>query len=89
MSVLGALFTLIWWRVANGDHLLAEGTTPHHALASLRRSLRGPIVYLAATARSGVSAPIALIRYAGVAVYFALPGHTLVPPDDRPVPGGL
>ena len=84
MSVMGVVFTVIWWRVSNREHLLAEGTTTHHARLSLRRSLKGPIVYLAATALSLASAPAALLGYAAVALYFALPGRMVAPATDRP-----
>jgi uncharacterized membrane protein len=84
MTAMGCLFTSIWWRVSSREHLLAEGTTTHHARAGMRRSLRGPIIYAAATAVSAVSAPAALIGYAAVAVYFALPGRTLTATDDAP-----
>jgi uncharacterized membrane protein len=79
MTVMGIMFTTIWWRVTSREHLLADGTTPHHARAALRRSLQGPVVYAAATALSALSAPAALAGYAAVAIYFALPGRTLTP----------
>ena len=79
MTVMGIMFTAIWWRVTSREHLLADGTTAHHARAALRRSLKGPIVYAAATALSALSAPAALAGYAAVAIYFALPGRTLTP----------
>lgn len=75
MTTMGVVFTVIWWRLAGREHLLAEGRTARDARAALRRSLRGPIAYAAATALSAISAPVALAGYAAVAIYFALPGR--------------
>lgn len=86
MAAMGGVFTLIWSRAAAREHLLAEGKTAHHARVSLRRSLMGPVMYLAATALSFISAPAALAGYAAVAVYFVLPGRTLVPAESRAKP---
>ncbi|MGH2444321.1 MAG: TMEM175 family protein [Chloroflexota bacterium] len=83
MTALGLLFTVIWWRLTKSEHLLAEGSTPADARASLHRTFRGPIIYLVATAISLVSAPAALIGYAAVAVYFAFPGRTLSPSGEE------
>jgi uncharacterized membrane protein len=82
MTVMGAVFTTIWWQVSKREHLFAEDTTAHHVRAGLRRSLRGPIIYAAATAISVVSAYAALVGYAAVAAYFALPGRTLTATTD-------
>ena len=79
MTAMGAVFTAIWARVASREHLLAEGMTPHHARAWVRRSLTGPLVYLAAATLSAVSAPAALIGYAAIPLYFCLPGHSMTP----------
>jgi uncharacterized membrane protein len=84
MTAMSLLFTLIWSRVAHREDLLAEGKTVHHARRARRRSLRGPVVYLAATAVSAVSAPAALAGYALVAIYFALPGRSLAPAQNVP-----
>lgn len=81
MTLLGVIFSAIWWRITTTEHLLAETTTPHHARAMLRRSVKGPVIYLAATALSILSAGAALFAYGGVAVYFALPGRSIAPAE--------
>lgn len=77
MTVLGLVFSAIWLRVSLREQLLSEAASPRHARALLRRSAKGPVCYLAASALSAINASIALVGYAAVAVYFALPGRPL------------
>jgi uncharacterized membrane protein len=84
MSLAACCFTIIWWRIGRRRDLLASGTTSHHVRASLRRSLKGPIIYAVATGVAALSAPAALVGYAAVAVYFILPGRNLAPATNRP-----
>ena len=74
LGLMSLAFASIWLWLARAEHLLHEGPKPH-LTAAIRRSLVGPGAYACGALLSLVSAPLAFVVYAGVAVFFALSGR--------------
>ncbi len=64
-------FALIWLWLARAEHLLHSDRMPRLSVA-IRRSLVGPAAYASGALLSLVSAPLAFVLYASVAVFFAI-----------------
>jgi uncharacterized membrane protein len=71
LGLMSLAFALIWLWLARAEHLLHPDRKPRLSVA-IRRSLVGPAAYASGALVSLVSAPLALVLYASVAVFFAL-----------------
>ena len=75
--VLGAMattFTATWWYLKRHPELLEPGTEERVPTA-LRRSLVGPLVYLAGALIALISPILAFVVFALIAVFFAVSGR--------------
>jgi uncharacterized membrane protein len=71
MTLIGLIFTMMWWHLYRHPDLLAKGITPERVRLSIRRSFVGPAVYAASIGLAFISAPACFLVYALVALYFA------------------
>jgi uncharacterized membrane protein len=71
LGLMSLAFALIWLWLARAEHLLHPDLKPRLSVA-IRRSLVGPAAYASGALVSLVSAPLAFVLYASVAVFFAM-----------------
>jgi uncharacterized membrane protein len=71
MTLIGLIFTAMWWHLYRHPDLLAAGITTERVRLSIRRSFVGPAVYAASIGLAFISAPACFLVYALVALYFA------------------
>jgi uncharacterized membrane protein len=72
MLLVGIGFVGMWVRLLHHPELRAPGFGDADVRQSLRRTLPGPITYVAAIGVSLISAPAALAMYAAVVIYFSV-----------------
>ena len=87
MTAVAIMFNVVWRYAATNRRLLVEGIGDR-ALAKMNRNyMAGPIVYGAATVVALVQPYVSLAVFAGLAVYWLLPGTG--PRAEAQVTGGL
>ena len=74
MTSLAVMFNLVWRYAASNRRLLVPGISDEAIAKSSRNYLAGPVVYGAATLIAFVEPFLSLGIYAGLAVYWLLPG---------------
>jgi uncharacterized membrane protein len=79
VSVVIALMFNVLWAYAFRNGLVVTGTAAVRAQAVARGFIVGPLIYLAATLLAFVNPFISMAVFAGLAVYWMLPGK---------IPGG-
>lgn len=88
MAMMAGSFALVWTYLQHRADLAHPEARPALAAAA-RRSLVGPVAYLAGTAVAPLWAPGAFAVYTGIAVFFAISGRTAqVLQRDQVLPGG-
>ena len=75
MAGIGLTFLLLWRHLAATPGLLVDGFGADQARAAFRRTVPGPVIYGASIGLAYLSALACLVLYAGMAVYFILPGR--------------
>jgi uncharacterized membrane protein len=71
MFVVGCAFLAMWRHLLAHPELRGPTFTDDDVRAGLRRTIVGPVVYAGSIAVAFVSAPAALVVFAGLALYFA------------------
>ncbi|HEX8100738.1 MAG TPA: TMEM175 family protein [Actinomycetota bacterium] len=74
MTSLAVMFNLVWRYAASNRRLLVPGISDEAIAKSSRNYLAGPVVYGAATVIAFIEPFLSLAIYAGLAVYWLLPG---------------
>ena len=74
MLLVGFGFLGLWMHLLSHPDLRVAGFTDDHVRTALRRTIVGPLTYVAAIVVSFISAPAALAMYGAIVVYFAV-GH--------------
>jgi uncharacterized membrane protein len=71
MLLVGFAFLALWLHLLRHAELRTDSFDDNGVRTAIRRTIWGPIVYGLGVVVSLISAPAALILYAGIAVYFA------------------
>lgn len=74
--LIAVSYNLLWFYAVGGGRLLDYGSDMNLAGSITRRYIFGPLIYLVSFVMAFINAPVSIVLWAGIAVFFAIPNVT-------------